>query len=682
MKAKHEAVARLRDLIRYHDHLYYVLDRPEISDAEYDRLYREMVDLEAAHPELVTPDSPTQRVGGEPLPGFRQVVHRSPVLSLEDVFNLGELRDFTDRVARLLPGEPVEYVAEPKIDGLTVILTYRDGTLVQGATRGDGAVGEDITANLRTIRSVPLRLRSAAGAGDAPTLLEARGEVFLPFNAFAELNRERAERGEPLFANPRNAAAGSLRQLDPRVAAGRPLETYFYHLRAVAGVPSAPASQVAALGLLAGFGLRVNQLRWVCRTDEELEAAVEEFSRLRGELPYATDGMVIKVNSLDQQERLGARSKSPRWAVALKYEAEEAVSKILDIELTVGRTGAITPTAVLEPVRLAGTTVSRAGLHNEDYIREKDARVGDRVVVRKAGEIIPEVVRVLAEERTGAEAPYEFPRRCPACGEPAHRLPDEAAVRCLNDACPARAREAILHFGSRPALDIDGLGEAVVDALLENKLIQDAGDLYVLRAEEVAALPRMGEKSAANLLAAIERGKERPLDKLIFALGIRHVGARVARLLADHFGGVKRLAAAAPEEMAAVPEVGPKIAESVRLFFQEEGNRRLLQKLKEAGVRMEAAHAPQQGEPAGAPLAGLTFVLTGTLSKPRSQVQEAIEAAGGKVSSSVSKKTAYVVAGDDAGSKLENARRLGVAVLDEAGLERLLGDRRRDYDDA
>lgn len=652
---------RLRREIRHHDHLYYVLDAPEISDEEYDGLLRRLEELERRFPALITPDSPTQRVAGQPREGFQTVRHSRVLLSLEDAFNLQELAQFHQRVGRVLAGEDTAYLVEPKIDGLTVVLRYRDGRFVQGATRGDGMVGEDVTANLRTVRSIPLRLEAA------PPFLEVRGEVFLPRADFARLNEERQREGLPLFANPRNAAAGSLRQLDPRVTAARPLDIFLYEVREGAE----PPTQAAALEYLERLGLKVNPLRWLCPDLEQVERVIRDFAPRREGLPYATDGLVIKVNSLAQQRELGARSRSPRWAIAYKYPAQEATTTVRDIVVQVGRTGALTPTAILDPVRLSGTVVSRATLHNEDQIREKDVRIGDQVVVRKAGEIIPEVVSVVREARTGRERPFVFPDRCPVCGAEVVREPGEAVARCTGVSCPAQLRERLLHFGSRGGMDIDGLGPVVVEALLAADLVHDAGDLYFLTREDLLRLPRKAEKSAANLLASIAASRERPLARLLFALGIRHVGERAATVLAERYRSVDALAAAAAEELRQVPEIGPAIAASVAAFFRQEQTRRMLEKLRRAGVRL----AEREEAPARAgPLQGKQLVLTGTLRGiPRAAAEELIARAGGRVTSTVTRRTDYLVVGEDPGSKLARARELAVPQLTQEEFLRLVG---------
>lgn len=656
MEHARRRIEELRREIRRHNYLYYVLDQPVLTDAEYDALYRELLELEEQYPELITADSPTRRVGGEPLKAFGQVRHRIPLLSLDNAFNAEELRAFDRRVKQNLGGEDPEYMVEAKIDGLAVALTYEQGRFVQGATRGDGEVGEDITENLKTIQTLPLELPKA------PPLLEVRGEAFMPKKAFVRLNAEREANGEPVFANPRNAAAGSLRQLDPKVTAKRSLAVFIYALARTEGLEI--STHAAALDWLEQLGLPVNPQRRLCRDIEEVIALAEEWAVLRHQLPYDIDGLVIKVNKLSQQQRLGFTAKSPRWAIAYKFPAEQAETVVEDIEITVGRTGVLTPTAVLRPVFVAGSTVSRASLHNQDIIREKDVRIGDHVLIHKAGDIIPEVVRVLKEKRSGLEREFVMPEHCPACGSKVVRPEGEVAVRCPNRFCPAQNREAINHFVSREAMNIEGLGPAVVNQLLEAGLIRDAADLYNLREEDLLPLERMGKKSAQNLLQAIAASKERGLGPLLFALGIRHVGAKAAKTLARHFGSMEKLAAATQEELQQIPEVGPKMAEAIVQFFADEHNRNLLNKLKAAGVKMEEDADPVTVD--NLPLAGQTVVITGTLSRMgRKEAEALVEQLGGKASSSVSKKTSFVVAGENPGSKLEKARALGIPVLSE-----------------
>ncbi|MGB9866462.1 MAG: NAD-dependent DNA ligase LigA [Bacillota bacterium] len=650
-------VEQLRKEIAYHDYRYYVLDSPVISDVEYDSLMRELLELEALYPELVTPDSPSQRVGGKPLEAFGSVLHSKPMLSLSNAFSREEIEAFHRRIMSVL-GEPVSYVVEPKIDGLSVAVRYVDGLLSVGATRGDGEVGEDVTQNLKTVRSIPLRLH---GAGATPARLEVRGEVYMPRRAFEELNRERAAAGESLFANPRNAAAGSLRQLDPRITASRKLDSFVYEVRDIEGV-TAPATQSEALELLKAFGFKVPPYV-VVQTVEEIWDYLNSWAKRRDELEYDIDGMVIKLNDLAAQQALGATAKSPRWAVAFKFEPEQAITKVKDIVVQVGRTGVLTPTAILEPVRVSGSTVSRATLHNEDIIREKDVRIGDTVVIQKAGEVIPEVVRVVKEARTGSEVPFSMPSRCPACGSQVVRLPGEAASRCVGMSCPAQIRELLIHFASRDAMNIEGLGPAIVDQLLGSNLVRDPGDLYSLTQDKLEGLERMGKKSAAKLVAAIQKSKSNPLRKLLFALGIRHVGQKVAASLAEHFEDIDALAKASLEELMQVEDVGPVIAQSVVKFFRDQNNLAVIQKLKEAGVRTSEEKLAQ---PASSPFYGKRVVFTGALSSmTRAQAEEIVQSMGGHVSSSVSSKTDMVIAGQDPGSKYTKALELGVPVLTE-----------------
>lgn len=658
-------IAQLREQIEYHNRLYYVEDRPEITDLEYDQLMRELQDLEDLYPDLVTPDSPTQRVGGEPLPFFTKVEHKVPMLSLGNVLNEAELRDFDRRVRQGVGGQPVRYVCELKIDGLAVSLRYENGLFVQGATRGDGTTGEDITQNLKTIRSIPLRLTR-------PLTIEVRGEAFMPKQAFEKLNQERAAQGEPLFANPRNSAAGSLRQLDPKIAASRSLDIFIYGIGELEG--EAVSSHSEGLALLEQLGFKVNP-EWRTFDDiEELIAFIDSWAKKRPTLPYEIDGMVVKVDSYAQQQELGFTAKSPRWAVAYKFPAEEAVTILEGIEVSVGRTGVVTPTALLKPVSLAGTTVKRASLHNEDIIREKGLLLGDHVVVRKAGDIIPEIVAVLPERRTGAERPFQMPTHCPECSSELVRFAEEVALRCINPECPALIREGIIHFVSRPAMNIEGLGEKVVAQLYEQGLIGSVADLYYLhqRRDELVKLERMGDKSVDNMLAAIEASKQNSLERLIFGLGIRLVGAKAARVLAEEFGHLDALRQATREQLMAIDEIGPKMADSILAYFALPQVAELLERLRAAGVNFSYKGARVE---AGdhLPLAGKTVVLTGTLrTMTRQEAEEKIAKLGGKTSGSVSKKTDLLIAGEKAGSKLEKAEKLGIEVIDEAAFLRLL----------
>ncbi|NYE57006.1 NAD-dependent DNA ligase LigA [Carboxydothermus ferrireducens] len=652
-EAVRKRIEELRALLHYHNYRYYVLDQPEISDAEYDRMLRELISLEQQYPEFITPDSPSQRVGGEVAKEFREVAHLKPMYSLDNAFGPEDLKEFDRRVRSLLPGQEVEYEVELKIDGLAISLVYENGVLVRGATRGNGTTGEDITANVKTIKAIPLKLRNPV------PLLEVRGEAYMPKESFARLNEQREERGEPLFANPRNAAAGSLRQLDPKVTAERDLSAFMYAIGEVQGYE--PKTQAELMEWLLELGFRVNPYREVFNNIDDVINYCQSWHEKRFSLPYVIDGLVIKVNSLAQQEALGFTAKSPRWAIAYKFPAEIAETRLKDIIVRVGRTGVLTPTAIFEPVSLAGTTVTRASLHNEDYIREKDIRIGDIIRVQKAGEIIPEVVEVVKEKRTGAEKEFVMPDTCPVCQGKAVRLPGEAAWRCTNASCPAQLKEGIVHFASRGAMNIEGLGPAVAELLLEAGLIHNYADLYYLSAEEVARLPRMGKKSAENLINAIEKSKQNSLERLIYGLGIRLVGEKAARDLAVHFKELDKLIAAGEEEIMAIPSVGPKMAASIKAFFAQKENLELIEKLKAAGVNTKYLAEVRDNR-----LEGLTFVLTGTLSSfTRKEAEQLILSLGGKVSSSVSKKTSYVVVGEDPGSKLTKAKELGIPILTE-----------------
>ncbi|SFF96889.1 DNA ligase (NAD+) [Desulfotomaculum arcticum] len=651
-------IEELREEIEKHDYLYYVLDAPVITDARYDRLMQELLQLEQDNPALITTDSPTQRVGGKPREGFTTVKHSTPLLSLGNAFGADDLRDFDNRVKSALRGEDYSYVVELKIDGLAVALTYQNGAFVRGATRGDGENGEDITANLKTIRSIPLRLRAPV------EILEVRGEVYMPKESFGELNRRREERGEPTFANPRNAAAGSLRQLNPGVTAKRNLNIFVYGIGALQ-IPGQkpPDTHHESLKLLEELGFRVNPHHLICRDIEETISYCNIWRDKKTELPYSIDGMVIKVNLLAQQIFLGATMKSPRWAIAYKYPPEQAETMVKDIFVSVGRTGVITPTALLEPVFIAGSTVSKATLHNEDIIKEKDVRIGDRVIIHKAGDVIPEVVEVLKNKRNGAEIPFVMPSTCPACGAEVVRQTGEAAHRCTGAACPAQLLEGMIHFASRGAMDIAGMGPAVIKQLVESGLVRDVSDIYHINAEQLRQLERFADKSADNLVNAIAASKSNQLHRLIFALGIRHVGERAARILADHFGSIYELMDVQFEELTDIPEIGPKIAESLINFMHEEQNRRLIERLAQSGVNVAAEKKESLGQSA---FSGKTVVLTGTLSSlTRDEAKEIIENQGGKVASSVSKKTGYVIVGENPGSKYDKAVKLGVKIIGE-----------------
>lgn len=657
---------KLRREIRHNEYLYYVLDAPEITDAEYDRMMVRLRELEARYPDSIPADSPTQRVGGRASSQFTEVRHLEPLLSLGNVFSAEELRAFDERVRSGLPaGSKVEYVMEPKIDGLACSLIYENGKLVRAATRGDGVVGENVTANVRTIRSIPLTLKVPEGEA-VPELLDVRGEVYMPRQAFMRLNEKRAERGESEFANPRNAAAGSLRQLDPQVTASRSLSFFAYYLVGEGAQPKHSES----LALLAHYGFKVSENYKVVENIDEAIKYIGDFNELRQGLSYDTDGAVIKVNDVYQQRILGATGKDPRWATAYKYPPEQAETTLEDIDWRVGRTGVLTPTAVLTPVKLSGSVISRATLHNEDFIRAKDIRIGDRVVINKAGEIIPEVLRVVAEKRTGDEKEVEIPSVCPECGWRVERQGEEAAIRCTNPHCPALGREGLIHFVSRDAMNIDGCGPSVINALLDAGLVRDAADLYSLRKDDLLKLERMGEKSADNLLAALAESKKNELDKLLFALGIRHVGAKVARILATEFGSMEKLQQAQPEELAQIRDIGDKIAESAVTWLNVPANIDLVERLAAAGLTMTFTPPASQEDN---PFFGKTLVFTGTMpTLGRAEAKTMAQDVGAKVSGSVSKKTDYVIAGAEAGSKLEKAQQLGVTVIDEAEFLRLL----------
>ena len=654
-----EQIEALRRDIRRHDELYYVHDRPEISDQQYDALLRELQRLEAAHPELVTPESPTQRVAGRPAEGFETVTHAAPMLSLDNAFDETELRAFDDRVRKGLGVDgAVRYVAELKIDGLSIALTYDNGRLVRGATRGDGVQGEDVTLNVRTIRAVPLALR-----GGPAGRLEVRGEVYLPKDAFARTNREREAAGEPVFANPRNTAAGAMRNLDPAHVATRGLRAWTYQL--VAGGDVIPPTHEALLQRLAGWGLPVEGHWRVCDGIDAVWQYCLDWADARKVLPFETDGVVVKVDAIAERERLGMTSRFPRWAIAFKFPAEQATTVLREIRVNVGRTGAATPYAVLEPVFVAGSTISMATLHNAEDLARKDIREGDTVIIEKAGDVIPRVVGPVVREGAERRPPWVMPTACPVCASPLHRDEDEVVWRCGNSSCPARLRRSLEHFASRGAMNIEGLGEALVDQLVTTGLVHDAADLYALTAPQLEALERMGKKSAANLLAEIERSRQNDVWRLLYGLGIRHVGERAAQVLARHFGSVDAIAAQPAEALQAVPEIGPVLAGTIVEWFSDDANRALVAKLAAAGVKTTGPVTAQVAP--GGPLAGKTFVLTGTLtSMSRDEATAKIEGLGGRVSGSVSRKTSGVVAGAEPGSKLEKARQLGVPVLEEA----------------
>ncbi len=669
-----EEIESLRAQIRYHNHRYYVLDDPEISDAAYDRLFQRLVELERRHPELITPDSPTQRVGAEPLDTFAEVRHRLPMLSLENGFREEDVRDFDSRVKRFLgQQEDIDYTVEPKIDGLAVELVYEQGRLVVAATRGDGFVGEDVTANIKTILTVPLRLMEPSSGPPLPDLLEVRGEVYIERKAFERLNRERLEKGLPPFANPRNAAAGSVRQLDPRVTARRPLNMFCYGIGSISALPA--RTQYDLMITLQQWGLRVNRPHLaLCETVDQVIAFCRDLEARRDAFPYEIDGAVIKVNDLALQARLGEKSRSPRWALAFKFQPTQEMTRILDIQVQVGRTGALTPVAILEPVEIGGVTVRRATLHNEEEIHKKDIRVGDSVLVQRAGDVIPEVVQAIHHRRTGREVAYRLPSRCPVCGTAVVKRQGEKVTECPNRLCPGRIKETFKHFASKAAMNIYGLGDKIITQLLQKGLVRDVADIYALSFDALRSLDKIETKAANNLLAAIERSKQVTLAKFIYALGIRHVGEHVAHILAEHFGSLERLRQASREELTAVNGIGEEIAESVVSFFADPRNQESIERLLRAGIQIQQSSQPAEG----APLKGKTFVLTGSLdSMKRSEAQARIRALGGKTASAVSRQTDYLVAGASPGSKLARARELGVTILDEAEfLEMLKGHAR------
>lgn len=671
-----ERIEVLRREIRSHDHRYFVLDDPVISDYDYDMLVNELQDLESSHPDLIAPDSPTQRVGGAPSSSFPVVRHPVPMLSIGNTYNDDEIRDFDRRIRDLLgPDREFAYAVELKIDGVAVSLRYENGALALGATRGDGEQGDDITANLRTIRSIPLRI-----AEGEPLLnnIEVRGEVYLPHDMFQELNALRAEREEPLFANPRNATAGSLKLRDPRVVAERPLRVFLYTLRfedETGALTSRPGfdSHYERLHWLAGQGFPTNREARRFADIDEVIRFCHDWEERRASLSYDIDGMVIKVDSIGLHGELGATMKSPRWVIASKFAAQRARTRLTAIRLQVGRTGVVTPVAELEPVFLAGSTISRATLHNEDEIRRKDLRGGDTVLIEKGGDVIPKVVSVDLADREDGSTPFAMPTACPVCGSTLVRVGDEVAVRCENAACPAQMQARVTHFTGRNAMDIEGFGPAVTEQILGHGLIGDVGDIYGLTLEQLGTLERMGEKSAGNLLRGIEASRERPLDRLLFSLGIPHVGERAARQIAERFRSIDAIMAVPEEELVAVPEIGPKIADSVVSFFRNERNIEIVRKLKDAGLRMELEAPPPESGAENPALAGKVFVITGTLSNhTREEMAGRITAAGGRVTSSVSKKTDYLVAGENAGSKLKKAQSLGVEILNEEETEVLL----------
>ena len=664
LEALKAEVRELTARVEEHSYRYHVLDAPIITDSEYDEMFRRLSRLEQEHPELALPNSPTNKVGGPPVERFVTVRHTLPMLSLDNVTNPEELADFEQRIQRFLKtADPLEYVVEPKIDGIGVELVYEDGVLTVGSTRGDGTDGEDITQNVRTIRSVALSLRR--DGAPVPRLLAVRGEVFYPTEGFRRLNRQREEAGEYVFANPRNAAAGALKQLDSKITASRPLDMFCHGMGAVE--PASFTSQSDFHARLRDWGLKPVPLTRVCRGVDEIVAYQEEMEGRRDELPYEIDGVVVKVNSLELQRRLGQIARSPRWAMAYKFKPRQSTTRILEIQTQVGRTGTLTPVAHLEPVQLAGVTVRNASLHNMDEIERKDIRIGDTIVIERAGDVIPYVVRVVEEARDGGERVFEMPAQCPRCGSQVYREEGEAAYRCVGLSCPAKLKESLKFFGSRNALDIEGLGEKLIEQLVEKELVADSADLYSLDEETLASLERMGVKSAQNLIRELGRSKDTSLARFVTALGIRHVGEATAKVLAEHFGSFDGIMGAEEEALTEVRDVGPEVAKSIAGFFAEPGNRRVIEKLLAAGFRLKA-EAPAEGA-----LTGLSFVLTGSLATmSRSEAQKSIVALGGRVSGSVSGKTDYVVVGVDPGSKAAKAEELGVRVLDEDGLRALL----------
>lgn len=661
--ASSRAVELRREISR-HDRLYYGEAAPEITDREYDALQRELRDLEDAHPELVTPDSPTQRVSGHPLEGFTQVRHTVPMQSLDNTYSPAEVNAFLLRVEKLLPGIPLRWTIEPKIDGVALSLTYRDGLLVLASTRGDGITGDDVTQNIRTIRAIPLKLE-----GNAPEFLEIRGEVYLPKKKFAALNEQRTKDGDPPFANPRNAAAGSLKLLDSSIVAGRGLAAIFYGFGAVEGA-GVPGTQADLLRWLKKTGLPVAPKFWEAGDADGVRQAIDALEKIRHDFPFETDGAVIKLDDFKRRDQVGSTSKAPRWAIAFKYEAERARTRLNAITIQVGRTGTLTPVAELEPVHIAGSRVARATLHNEEEIARKDIRVGDHVFVEKAGEVIPAVVGVDTAARTGGEKKFHMPGQCPSCGSRVFRDPELTAVRCINPDCPAQIRRRLEHFAARGAMDIEGLGEAVVDQLVTTGLVTALPGIYALQADRVAALERMGEKSAANLLAAIERSKSQPLWRLLFGLGILHVGATAARKLANAFHTLDNLARASLEDLQKTEDVGEIMAQSIHDFFRLPHNIELIAALRRHGLNF--GERDEHAAPAAQTFSGETWVITGTLSRPRDEIAELIRARGGTVSGSVSKKTSFVLAGEEAGGKLEKARTLGIPVMDETAFRNRL----------
>lgn len=656
-------IKALRRELERHNRLYYIEAKPEISDREYDRLMRELIDLEQAFPQLVTPDSPSQRVGGAPLEKFNTIEHKIPMLSLDNTYSRDELEEFAKRVQKGLGGEPFSYFVEEKIDGVSIALVYKDGLLSLGATRGDGRYGDDITENIKTLGSIPLRIPAPGSSfdGPVPALLEVRGEAYISKSQFEKINREKEKNAEELFANPRNACAGSLKLLDPKLVAARKLDALIHGLARFEG-KNPPQSQSEAMALLKALGFKVIPDAVKCRDMRDVFRVIDAIEKKRDKLQYEIDGVVVKVDSFEDQKTLGMTSKSPRWMIAYKYPAEQAETVLEDIKVQVGRTGVLTPVAHLKPVRLAGTTVSRASLHNQDEIERLDARIGDYVFIEKSGEIIPQVISVNLKKRQGDLPKFVFPKKCPICGEKAGKHADEVAIRCLNPLCPAQLKGALKHFAGREAMDIEGLGIAIIDQLVEKGLVKDLADLYNLKQKDIEDLERMGEKSAKNLIEGIEQSKKRPLQRLIFALGILDVGVHTAFILAEKFGSIEKIAKATAAELENIREIGPVTAESVERFFRQDTTKRILRKLETAGVKMDLVEKIAGNHP----LRGKTIVLTGTLEKmERSEAEALLRKFGAHPSGSVSKKTDIVVAGPGAGSKLAKAQELGVTVWNE-----------------
>ncbi len=659
-KQASKKIQALRERIKFHEKKYYVDNDPQISDYEFDQLVKALQSLEGQFPELITPESPTQRVGEKPVEGFPTVRHKLPMMSIDNCYTVEELRDFEQRIQKLLPGQVLEYVAELKIDGLGISILFRNGKYVQAVTRGDGVQGDDVTANVKTIKSLPLVVPKHRD-------IETRGEIYLPFDSFQKINREREDHDEPLFANPRNAAAGSIRLLDPREVAARKLDVFLYALF-IDGAEM--ESQWQNLRTIRELGLKTNSHSRLCRSLDEVIDYWKEWREKRDSLDYDCDGVVIKVNSTQQREALGVTAKFPRWAISFKFPARQATTRLNDIIIQVGRTGALTPVAVLEPVKLSGTTISRATLHNEDEIRRKDIRIGDYVLVERSGDVIPKIVAPMKERRTGRERKFVFPSRCPVCGAQTFRPEGEVVARCTNPSCPAKLRESLLHFAARRAMNIEGLGEALVDQLLAKELVRSVPDIYSLKYEDLVGLERMGPKSSQNLLEEIEKSKDNDISRLIFALGIRHVGERLAQTLAAHFGDVEKLVRASTEDLVGVEDVGPIVAESIVFFFRQPENLALLRKFKEAGLTFTAKKSRARTDQ---PLSGKTFVLTGKLGRfSRDEAKALIEELGGSVTDFVSGKTSFLVVGEEPGSKLDKARKLGVPTLTETEFLRLI----------